>query len=79
MVNREHFGVRFTRWAMSNGCSYSLGVAGRENSKKIPFLRANFMIYSGYGVLAHLARALRWQRRGEEFESPVLHQFIDVL
>lgn len=32
------------------------------------------VLYWCYGVLAHLARALRWQRRGEEFESPVLHQ-----
>ncbi len=26
------------------------------------------------GALAHLARALRWQRRGERFESAMLHQ-----
>ena len=30
------------------------------------------------GRLAHLARALRWQRRGEEFESPILHQIIQA-
>ena len=27
-----------------------------------------------YGVLAHLARALHWQCRGERFESAILHQ-----
>lgn len=27
-----------------------------------------------FGALAQLARALRWQRRGQEFESPMLHQ-----
>ncbi len=26
------------------------------------------------GGLAHLARALRWQRRGGRFESDILHQ-----
>lgn len=31
-----------------------------------------------FGALAHLARALRWQRRGEEFESPILHQIIQA-
>jgi hypothetical protein len=25
------------------------------------------------GPVAHLARALRWQRRGEGFESPQVH------
>ena len=25
------------------------------------------------GGLAHLARELRWQRRGDEFESRILH------
>ena len=25
------------------------------------------------GRLAHLARALRWQRRGDRFESDILH------
>ena len=31
-------------------------------------------ILSGYhGALAHLARALRWQRRGDQFESGMLH------
>ena len=25
------------------------------------------------GGLAHLARALRWQRRGDRFESDILH------
>jgi len=25
------------------------------------------------GGLAHLARALRWQRRGDRFESGILH------
>ncbi len=29
-----------------------------------------------YGALAHLARALRWQRRGDRFESDMLHFFI---
>ena len=28
------------------------------------------------GVLAQLIRALRWQRRGQEFESPILHQIV---
>ena len=27
------------------------------------------------GGLAHLARALRWQRRGDRFESGILHCF----
>ena len=28
-----------------------------------------------FGALAHLARALRWQRRGDQFESGMLHHF----
>ena len=28
------------------------------------------------GVLAQLARALRWHRRGHEFESHILHHFL---
>lgn len=29
-----------------------------------------------FGGLAHLARALRWQRRGDRFESDILHNII---
>ena len=36
------------------------------------FLWYNVLI----GVLAQLIRALRWQRRGQEFESPILHQIV---
>ena len=42
------------------------------------------MLYLPYlGGLAHLARALRWQRRGDRFESGILHHiekcpFIDL-
>jgi hypothetical protein len=28
------------------------------------------------GGLAHLARALRWQRRGGRFESDILHYYL---
>ncbi len=31
-------------------------------------------IYSCFGDVAQLIRALRWQRRGPGFESPYLHQ-----
>ena len=31
---------------------------------------------SNYGALAQLARALRWQRRGQRFESAMLHHSV---
>jgi hypothetical protein len=30
-------------------------------------------IFAAYGGLAHLARALAWQARGDRFESGILH------
>ena len=33
----------------------------------------------GNGALAHLARALDWQSKGDEFESRMLHNPIKVL
>ena len=40
--------------------------------RSLHFLWYNVVI----GVLAQLIRALRWQRRGQEFESPILHQIV---
>ena len=31
------------------------------------------------GGLAHLARALRWQRRGGRFESDILHSLLKII
>lgn len=39
------------------------------------FLLDTFAKYS-FGGLAQLARALRWQRRGDRFESDILHNTI---
>lgn len=35
-------------------------------------------MFSTFGVLAQLARASRWQREGQEFKSPILHQILAV-
>lgn len=46
------------------------GDLGRENVVFRQWLWYN----ESTGVLAQLIRALRWQRRGHEFESRTLHQ-----
>ncbi len=37
-------------------------------------IKRNQYICTPQGELAHLARALRWQRRGNEFDSRILHK-----
>ena len=41
--------------------------------KKSPYIRNHKL---DIGVLAHLARALDWQSKGDEFESRMLHRII---
>ena len=36
-----------------------------------------FYLCAVFGALAHLARALDWQSKGDEFESRMLHHFSD--
>lgn len=51
------------------------GDLGRENV----VFRRGLWYNEGVGVLAQLIRALRWQRRGHEFESRTLHQDLKLL
>ena len=37
-----------------------------------------FLYLKSKGGLAHLARALRWQRRGDRFESGILHYYFKI-
>ncbi len=50
------------------------GDLGRENVVFRQWLWYN----ESTGVLAQLIRALRWQRRGHEFESRTLHQDLKI-
>lgn len=44
--------------------------------KQVLFLQKSIILAAEKykGALAHLARALRWQRRGDQFESDMLHK-----
>jgi hypothetical protein len=41
----------------------------------VPMKNREGDIYLQFGGLAHLARALAWQARGDRFESGILHKF----
>ncbi len=53
---------------MSNNAFKNL----KKDKNKLLLLRSSLK----NGALAHLARALRWQRRGDRFESDMLHYFL---
>ena len=40
---------------------------------------SNLVFFTKQGGLAHLARALAWQARGDRFESDILHNFFTIL
>ena len=41
---------------------------------KIVIWNTNYIIFAPVGGLAHLARVLAWQARGDRFESGILHE-----
>ena len=48
-------------------------------SRKVLSLHLQYEINIKLGALAHLARALDWQSKGDEFESRMLHKLLQYI